>query len=199
MKHIAIISSSIREKRNSHRVALYFKKFITENKLATVEILDLKEYQFPLFTDTLRLQPNALPQATEFAEKIKAASGVLIIAPEYNGGYPASLKNAIDLLYDEWHHKPIGICSVSTSPFGGMQMITSLQFVLWKIKAWIVPAMFPVALVNKTFDEKGNASNAEEIDKLAKVFINELQWYMEANKRMIADEYVKNEIPIPSV
>ncbi len=38
----------------------------------------------------------------EFAKKVKAADGIIIVTPEYNGGYPASLKNAIDLLYVEW-------------------------------------------------------------------------------------------------
>ena len=39
----------------------------------------------------------------------------------------ASLKNAIDLLEDEWKHKPIGIASVSSGPFGGTQALVSLQ------------------------------------------------------------------------
>ncbi|MCK7536595.1 MAG: NAD(P)H-dependent oxidoreductase [Marinilabiliales bacterium] len=34
-----------------------------------------------------------------FASRIRAADGVIVVTPEYNGGYPASLKNAVDLLY----------------------------------------------------------------------------------------------------
>ena len=92
MPHITIISSSIRTGRNSHRVALYFKNYLTENKLATVEILDLAAYNFPLFDERLRLQKNPSEGLLDFAEKIKAADGVIIVTPEYNGGYPASLK-----------------------------------------------------------------------------------------------------------
>jgi NAD(P)H-dependent FMN reductase len=49
--NIAIISASVRIGRNSHRIALFFKKYIEENKLATVELLDLMEYQFPIFEE----------------------------------------------------------------------------------------------------------------------------------------------------
>ena len=153
MKTIAIISPSVRRGRNSHRVALFFKNYLEDNKLASAEILDLKDYNFPLFDERLRHLPDPAPEVLQFAEKIRSADGVIIIAPEYNGGYPASLKNVIDLLTDEWRRKPVAISTVSDGSFGGTQVITSLQFVLWKIRAWTVPAMFPVPSVNKTFDE----------------------------------------------
>src|SRR5438874_8942325 len=98
MHHVAIISSSVRVGRNSHRVALYFKNYIEENKIATVEILDLMAYQFPLFDERLRYQKEPTPKMLDFAGKIKATNGVLIVTPEYNGGYPAALKNVVDLL-----------------------------------------------------------------------------------------------------
>ncbi len=107
MPHISILSSSVRNDRKSHRVALYFQNYLRENKLATTEILDLKEYNFPIFQDTLKTMQHPSEGVLDFAKKIKAADGILIVTPEYNGGYPASLKNAIDLLYEEWKHKPV--------------------------------------------------------------------------------------------
>ena len=73
MPHIAIISSSVRRKRNSHRVALYFKGFIEEKQVGTVSILDLAEYNFPIFDERLRLQESPTPAVLDFAEKIKTA------------------------------------------------------------------------------------------------------------------------------
>lgn len=185
MPHLAIISASVRTGRKSHRVALYFKKFIEENKLATAEILDLNEYQFPLFNERLKYLANPTPAVLEFAGKIKSADGVIIVTPEYNGGYPASLKNVIDFLYEEWHRKPVAISTVSNGIFGGTQVITSLQFALWKIWAWTVPAMFPVPKVQDAFQENGDPNDQVSTDKRAKLFINELLWCIEANKRMI--------------
>ena len=120
----------------------------------------------------------------EFADKIKSADGIILISPEYNCGYPASLKNAIDVLFEEWRRKPIALVTVSAGAFGGMNMITSLQFALWKIGAWTVPAMFPVANVEKSFDENGNATDKAATDKRAASFISELSWCMAAKKKM---------------
>lgn len=182
MPHISIISSSVRNGRGSHRVALYFQKYLTDHKLATVEILDLKKYDFPIFQDTLKTMKNPTAPVVEFAQKVKAADGILIISPEYNGGYPASLKNAIDLLYEEWKGKPIAISTVSAGVFGGSQALVSLQFSLWKIGAWTVTNMFPVPTVQKTFDENGEPADAATTDKLAHVFLKELLASIEKNK-----------------
>ncbi|HET6991770.1 MAG TPA: NAD(P)H-dependent oxidoreductase, partial [Bacteroidia bacterium] len=125
---IVIIAASVRTGRKSDRVALFFRNYIETNNLASTEILDLQQYQFPVFDERLKFQKNPLPQTIEFAEKIKSADGVIIVTPEYNGGYPAALKNVIDLLNDEWRKKPIAISTVSAGGFAGMQVITSLQF-----------------------------------------------------------------------
>jgi NAD(P)H-dependent FMN reductase len=184
MPNIAIISSSVRTGRKSHRIALYFKNYLEANNFATVDILDLKMYNFPLFEERLKYQKNPTAATLDFAVKIKSADGVIIVTPEYNGGYPASLKNVTDLLYDEWYRKPVAVSTVSDGIFGGSQVITSLQFSLWKIRAWTVPAMFPVSKVGESFTEDGTPVEKTEIDKRASRFVNELLWCIEAKKRM---------------
>lgn len=183
MPHIVIISGSVRTGRKSHRVALYLQHFLKKQNLATVEILDLQVYQFPVFSERLKYLPNPSPDVIEFTGKIKKADGVVIVTPEYNGGYPASIKNVIDLLYDEWHRKPIAITTVSAGPFGGTQVITSLLFTLWKIRAWVIPAMFPIAKVEETITEDGQAVDTNTDDRAAK-FISELMWCIQAKLNM---------------
>lgn len=178
MKQILIISSSVRDGAKSPRVATYFKNFIKKNNLAQVEIADLNQYQFPVFNERLRFQKNPSKEVLELSEKIKNADGVLIVTPEYNGGYPASLKNITDVFYDEWKRKPIAIATVSNGIFGGSQVITSLLFTLWKIGALMVPAMFPVPSVEKNYDEQGNPTDKEATDKRTKKFIDELLYFM---------------------
>lgn len=174
MNNIVIISASVRTGRLSHRVALYFKSYLEQNEPAVVNILDLKEYNFPLFNERLKYQKDPSPAVTGFADKVRNADGIIIITPEYNGGYPASLKNVIDLLYDEWHGKPVAISTVSDGDFGGSQVITALQFVMWKMKVNIVRAMFPVPRVMDAFDENGIPANKAATDKRAANFIREL-------------------------
>lgn len=181
---IAIISASVREGRNSHRVALYFRNYLSEQGIAVVNMLDLDEYRFPLFNERLRFQKDPSPAVLDFASKISKADGVIIVTPEYNGGYPASLKNVIDLLYAEWYHKPVAISTVSDGTFGGSQVITSLQFILWKIKALTVPAQFPVPQVSQLFDESGNPADKQAVEKRLKPFLDEFFWCIGAVNRM---------------
>ena len=184
MPHITILSASVRTGRVSHRIALYFKHFLDAKNQATSEIIDLQKYNFPIFEERLKYLKNPSPAVLDFSERIIKSDGVIIVTPEYNGGYPASLKNVIDLLYKEWHRKPIAIATVSDGSFGGTQVITSLQFTLWKIGAWTVPARFPVPDADKNFDEQGNALNATAADKRASIFINELLWCVAAKQKM---------------
>jgi NAD(P)H-dependent FMN reductase len=177
---IAILSASVRLGRKSHRVALYLKKYLEENSLAEVNIIDLANYNFPIFEERLRLIPDPTEDMLAFAAAINEADGVIFVTPEYNGGYPASLKNVVDLLYAEWRRKPIAFSTVSEGAFAGSQVITSLQFSLWKIGALTIPAMFPIATVSKTFDENGQPSDPESVNKRAANFINELIWWIEA-------------------
>jgi|WetSurMetagenome_2_1015567.scaffolds.fasta_scaffold59319_3 NAD(P)H-dependent FMN reductase len=184
MTKVAIISSSVRIGRNSHRVALYFKNYLEEKDIAVAEILDLKQYNFPLFDERLKFQKSPTADVIEFSDKIKAADGVIIVTPEYNGGYPASLKNITDLLYSEWYHKPVAISTVSDGNFGGSQVLTSIQFSLWKMKAWTIPALFPVPNVIDSFDENGNLRGGQLFEKRTENFIRELLWCIEAKSRM---------------
>ena len=181
---ILIISSSVRTGRNSHRVALFFEKFIRETQNVPVEILDLNDYQFPIFEERLRNIKEPSAEMLEFASKVQHADGILIVTPEYNGGYPASLKNAIDLLYAEWKRKPVAIATVSAGPFGGAQVNTSLSFSLWKIGVLLVPAMFLVAKVQDQYNENGEPKDKEKTEKIASKFIEELIWCMHAVNRM---------------
>ncbi len=184
MYKIVIISASVRMGRKSNRVASYFKQYIEQQNIGTVSIADLDIYQFPLFEERLKFLKDPSAALKEFAALIAGADGILIVTPEYNGGYPASLKNAIDVLYDEWYRKPVAIATVSAGAFGGSQVIISLQFSLWKMRALMVPAMFPVPVVDKAFDENGLPADKETTDKRASAFLAEFTWCMDARKKM---------------
>ena len=182
--NIAIISSSVRMGRNSHRMALFFENYIIQNKIASVDMLDLKEYNFPVFEERLRLMKEPPAGAVPFAEKVKSADGIIIVTPEYNGGYPACLKNVIDLLYAEWKRKPIAIATASDGQFGGTQVSTSLVFTLYKIGAWLVPARYVGPKVQEAYSEDGTPADKEGTEKRAKPFIDELVWCIDAGNKM---------------
>lgn len=190
VRRIVILIASVRDGRKSDRVARFFHDQVSALENCSVEVADLKEFDFPVFHERLRYMKSPPAGAEKFAGMIRDADGVIIVTPEYNGGYPAALKNAIDLLYEEWIRKPIAISTVSSGQFAGSQVITSLLFSLWKIGAWVVPAMFPVPDVEKTFDANGKppddmeASRLQSLTKRAATFTGELLFAIDAQRAM---------------
>jgi NAD(P)H-dependent FMN reductase len=61
----------------------------------------------------------APPGLRSFSDKLEVADGLLIVSPEYKGGVPGVLKNALDYLKPSiLRRKPVGICTVSSGGFG---------------------------------------------------------------------------------
>lgn len=178
---IVILSSSVRDGRASQRVAAYLQKYITSIG-SQAEIIDLKEENFPIFEERLSKMKEPSASAVAFAGKIARADGVIMVVPEYNGAYPASLKNVIDLLFAEWRRKPVAFAAVSGGGFGAQQVVMQLVPVMWKIGAWVVPAKFHVSKVNETFLENGDAANDEEVKKQVKPFVEELLWCIDRSR-----------------
>jgi len=146
------------------------------------EILDLMEYNFPLFNERLKYQESPTQGMISFSEKIKSARGVIIISPEYNGGPPASLKNAVDLLTDEWRRKPVAFVTVSDGNFAGTQAVIPLQFTLWKLGAFTVPGPLRIPNIISAFDESGIPADKPAMDKRTIAFVNEFLRYIDSIK-----------------
>jgi len=183
MSHIAIISGSVRDGRKSHQVAEYLKKYIADNTLSASKIVDLKELKIPMLEDVQQVEENPSSSMQDFKSEIIKADAVIVIAPEYNGSYPATLKNAIDLFSKSFYRKPIGLVGVSTGDFGGVHAIVQLQSLFFKIKAFPSTIM-PISRVDENIDEQGVALQKERIDKRAGLFMKELLWVTEAFSRM---------------
>lgn len=182
MYRISIISSSVRTDRKSHNVALYLEKYINDNKVAKVEIIDLKQFDFPIFEERLKFQTKPSLEALEFKNKIIASDGIIIVSPEYNGSIPASLKNVIDLLYEEWQSKSIAFSTASSGELGGLQALTHLEFVFKKIGAFVDRSNFSISKVQDMFDDFGVPTEKEKTDELAKIFIEEFIKFIKRNK-----------------
>lgn len=184
MPHIALISCSVRTGRKSHHVALHLKHSI-EAIDNTVDLLDLKAFDFPLFEERLKHMKEPSAKVLDFADRIRKADGVIIVTPEYNGSFPASLKNVIDLLKEEWMGKPISLCTASSGAFAGSQVMVELVFPMWKLKAWVVPSSMQVPKVQEAFGEDGSIlMDQEGWKRRTDLFLKDLGWAIEATRRM---------------
>lgn len=179
MKQIAILSSSVRDGRLSHRVALYLKRYLEEFQLVKAEILDLKAYNFPLFEERLVYQTHPSDLLLDFTERLNRADGLIIVAPVYNASYPAALKNVIDLYFEEWKRRPVGVVSVTSGKVPGIATVQEVQVLLLKLGAWVVPKLSTIINVGEEFTPEGEAADKELAENLLLPMVEELIWMIE--------------------
>ena len=156
MHNIQIIVASVRPGRVGDSIGGWVAESLTGTNGFTFEIVDLKEWQLPL--DGEGGQPKhgngyRNQRTREWSGKIASGDGYVFVTPQYNWGYPASLKNALDQLYHEWSGKPAVI--VSYGHRGGVKAADQLRQVLLGLHmtpAQTMPALF---LTDETIGSDG--------------------------------------------
>jgi NAD(P)H-dependent FMN reductase len=111
----------------------------------------------------------------EFSDLVDRSDGLVIVAPEYNHGYPASLKHALDTNYTEYVHKPVGLVGVSAGPLGGARMIENLVPVLRGVGLVPIQRDATVGNVAKVFDDDGSLLD-EGTERRIDGMLTELRW-----------------------
>jgi NAD(P)H-dependent FMN reductase len=128
--NIAIVTGSTRPGRNNIAVARWAFELAAKRADASFELVDIADYQLPLLDEAI---PPALGRYSHahtkrWAAKIASFDGYVFVAPEYNHGTSAALKNAIDYLYAEWNDKAAGF--VSYGAVGGARAVEHLRLVM---------------------------------------------------------------------
>lgn len=177
---IAVVVGTIRKGRQSIHVANYLMEELAKREGVEGDLVDLKVLDLPIVHERLHhMEAEERPAGLiKFQEQINQADAVILVAPEYNGGYPAALKNVLDALYSEYNRKPFGITCVS-SGFGGYTVISQLREVINRFKGMVVPTPFMARNAPTAFDETGKMVN-EHYPRGANGMLDELIWYTEA-------------------
>jgi NAD(P)H-dependent FMN reductase len=119
---------STRAGRFSDRVAAWVGGYLTADGRFDVDRVDLRDYPLPFFDQapparTLRDYPSE--DVARLGRKLDEADGFVVLTAEYNHGYPAVLKNAMDHTFVEWGRKPIAF--VGWGNVGGARAIEQLR------------------------------------------------------------------------
>lgn len=127
---IEIIIASTRPNRVGKQVADWLTDKTNQYPEAQFVVTDLAAWELPLLNEPLPARDGKYAHAhtKAWSEHIAKADGYIIVTPEYNAGYPASLKNALDYLHDEWAHKPVALVGYGWA--GGRRGIAQLEKVL---------------------------------------------------------------------
>jgi NAD(P)H-dependent FMN reductase len=137
---ILVIMGSARAGRLNPLVAGWIVGLAREHTDCSYEIIDLAEWHLPLDDEPAIPATGRYQEAHTHAwsQKIAAADALIFVTPQYNWGYPAALKNAIDHLYLEWHGKPAMI--VTYGGHGGTKCAQQLKQVGEAVELRLVEA-----------------------------------------------------------
>lgn len=160
--YIPIILGTARKGRYSEKVANFLLEQV-EN--FDSEILDVRDYRIEATDATEESE-----QAKKLEEKITKADAIIIVSPEYNHGYPGELKMMIDMLFKQFENKTLGICGVSSGPFGGARGVEQIRQVSIAFGMKPVKAAMYFSNVQDLFEENGQIKDEKFKERAAKFF-----------------------------
>jgi chromate reductase len=161
MKIIAFAGSNSRNSLNKQLVTYTVSLF--EN--ADTEILDLNDYEMPIYSID-RQKENGFPQpAHDFLAKIESADLLVMSFAEHNGNYSVAFKNILDwcsrINVKVFQQKPVLLMATSPGARGGRGVLDVAENNLPRHDAEI-KAVFSLPSFNDNFDkENGRISNSE--------------------------------------
>ena len=185
--HIEVILGTDREGRFSEKVGAWLINRLENRSDLQVELVDLRDYPLPFYDQSA---PPAYghrdysPSVARWASKVEQADGYIFVTSEYNHGYPALLKNALDHVFPELNRKPAAY--VGYGNVGGARAIEQLRLVSVELElaplrhaVHILPdVMRGVRGASDPTDVELFASLDDRVDKLA----TDLSWWARALK-----------------
>jgi NAD(P)H-dependent FMN reductase len=170
--HVVAVCGSLRDGSYT-RKALRHALDAAERRGASTELVDLREYDLPVFDP----DNDDIPEATRLQETIAGADSVLLGTPVYHGSYSTPLKNALDYCgFDEFENTTVGLLCVS----GGGFPVTSLDHlrsVCRSLNAWVIPHQAALPKARNMFDgeefvDEGSAERVATLGERAVEYAN---------------------------
>lgn len=160
---IGILVGSTRPVRVGRQLADQIAELARLRSEADITIVDLADVKLP-WLDEPKMPAKGdyeRDHTREWKRVIDGLDAVIVVSPQYNGGYPAPLKNAIDTLYAEWHDKPILL--VTYGFHGGGMAAEQLATVFGVVKANLLPERVAIKATDEDRDASGHLTNPCEL------------------------------------
>lgn len=169
--NIPVLLGTNRKLRKSYSVARWLVGEMEKRPEIRTRLFDAAEFHLP-HDDYGQEIKHLFP---EWRDAIVQADGLVIVTPEYNHGYPGSLKAVLDLLLREYVHKSVAFVGVSAGTFGGTRVIEAMVPMVRELGLAVTFTDLNFPKVETKFDEQGKLlDNAYE--KRVKDFLDELVW-----------------------
>lgn len=178
MPTLLVIIASTRPGRVGGPVGDWFADQARDHAGFDVDVADLAELALPFLDEPNhpRLADYEHDHTKAWSERVTAADAVVMVTPEYNHSFPATLKNAIDFLHNEWKHKPVGFITYG-GVSGGTRAMTALEPVVGAVGMVALPVAVNIPFVFQFLDEGRFVPN-EPTEKAAAALLDALaSWH----------------------
>jgi NAD(P)H-dependent FMN reductase len=175
MPTLTVIIGSTRPGRAGLPIAEWFTALARAFGAFDVHVADLAELDLPLLDEPNhpRLRRYLHQHTKDWSEIVDATDAFVIVTPEYNYGYPATIKNAIDYLHEEWKYKPVGFVSYGGIA-AGTRAVQQLKQVVTTLKMLPVFESVNIPFHAQFIDEEGQVQANEIMEQAADAMLNEL-------------------------
>jgi NAD(P)H-dependent FMN reductase len=175
MPKLMIVIASTRPGRVGLPVAEWFRDRAAEHGGFEVGMVDLAELELPLLDEAShpRLRQYTKQHTHDWSAMVQDADAFVFVTSEYNHGYPAALKNAIDYLHHEWQYKPVGFVSYG-GVAAGTRAVQQLKQVVAAIKLVAVVEAVNIPFVAQFIDSQGVVQANEVMEQAARAMLDEL-------------------------
>ena len=169
--NIPLLLGTNRNERKSEFAARWLFAQMESREDVQTRLFDVADFNLPQHDYGQGLKG----QFPEWRDAIVNADGLVIVTPEYNHGYPGTLKAVLDLLLREYVHKAVAFVGVSAGPWGGTRVIEAMVPMVRELGLAVSFADLNFPFVQRTFDESGQLLDPA-FEKRAKDFLDELVW-----------------------
>lgn len=168
MLRTKLIIASTRPGRKGPAVAAWIYEVAKAQPGLDVDILDLGLINLPLLDEPNhpRLQQYQHQHTKDWSASIASAEAFIIVMPEYNFGFNAALKNALDFVFHEWQNKPVALVSYG-GVSGGLRAVQLLKPVLQALSLVAIPEAVSIPMFTQYIDDKGVFTPNEQLTKSA--------------------------------
>ncbi|MFF7355223.1 MULTISPECIES: NADPH-dependent FMN reductase [Streptomyces] len=175
---VAVLVGSVREGRQGRAVADWFLGTAAGDEGLHFDVIDLAETPLPLVLPGWggTPGPEAAAVLREVSPRLAAADAFVVVTPEYNHSFPASLKNFIDWHHTQWHAKPVGFVSYGGLG-GGLRAVEQLRLVFAELHATTVRDSVSLHGPWSGLGEDGAPRDAAVCAGAAKGMLGQLTWW----------------------
>jgi NAD(P)H-dependent FMN reductase len=176
MPKLGIIVTSTRPGRVGLPVAQWFEGEARAHAgFDEVELIDLAEMALPFMNEPNhpRLGQYTHQHTRDWSARIAGVDALVFVMPEYNHGYNAELKNALDYLHNEWRYKPAGFVSYG-GVAAGTRAVQNVKPVVTALKMQAISEAVAIPFVHQLLDDDSVVVANEVMTAAAKSMLDEL-------------------------